>query len=260
MMSGGEVFILDMGKQMKVLDIAKRLIHLSGRSVSENSNSEGIEIIEVGLRDGEKMYEELLISGDEEKTINKKIFMSKEKFVSNEVFLELINSTKDAVAENDISKLTNLMEDYVDGFIYENKFLALLFLFHFSLHSYEANNLVVPNDFKASLFANNLEAPRQIAEGKKGYIFVGSKKGIVYALKDNDKNGQIDDVKIIFDGLNDSSGVAFSNGSLFIAEIDKVWRVDNIEDKLDSFSDKPLKKFWLQTISLLINGMVENGL
>ena len=119
MMSGGEVFILDMGKQMKVLDIAKRLIHLSGRSVSENSNSEGIEIIEVGLRDGEKMYEELLISGDEEKTINKKIFMSKEKFVSNEVFLELINSTKDAVAENDISKLTNLMEDYVDGFIYE---------------------------------------------------------------------------------------------------------------------------------------------
>ena len=75
----------------------------------------------------------------------------------------------------------------------------------------------------------------------KGYIFVGSKKGIVYALKDNDKNGQIDDVKIIFDGLNDSSGVAYSNGSLFIAEIDKVWRVDNIEDNLDSFSDKPLK-------------------
>ena len=119
MMSGGEVFILDMGKQMKVLDIAKRLIHLSGRSVSENSNSEGIEIIEMGLRDGEKMYEELLISGDEEKTVNKKIFMSKEKFVSNEVFLQLLNSTKEAIAENDISKLTSLMEEYVDGFNYE---------------------------------------------------------------------------------------------------------------------------------------------
>ena len=119
MMSGGEVFILDMGKQMKVLDIAKRLIHLSGRSVAENSNSEGIEIIEVGLRDGEKMYEELLISGDEEKTINKKIFMSKEKFVTNEVFLELYNSAKKAISENDISKLMSLMEDYVDGFNYE---------------------------------------------------------------------------------------------------------------------------------------------
>ena len=66
-MSQGEVFILDMGKQMKVIDIAKRLIHLSGRSVSEDSNTEGIEIVEVGLRDGEKMYEELLISGDEKR-------------------------------------------------------------------------------------------------------------------------------------------------------------------------------------------------
>ena len=148
-MSGGEVFILDMGKQMKVLDIAKRLIHLSGRSVSANSNSEGIEIIEVGLRDGEKMYEELLISGDEEKTINKKIFMSKEKFVTNEVFLELLNLTKNAIAENDISKLTSLMEDYVDGLIMKNKFLVILSLFHFSLHSVEVNNLVVPNGFKA---------------------------------------------------------------------------------------------------------------
>ena len=128
------------------------------------------------------------------------------------------------------------------GLIMKNKFLVILSLLHFSLHSLEVNNLVVPNGFKASLFANNLDAPRQIAEGDKGYIFVGSKKGIVYALKDNDKNGQIDDVKIIFDGLNDSSGVAYSNGSLFIAEIDKVWRVDNIEDNLDSFSDEPLKK------------------
>ena len=124
------------------------------------------------------------------------------------------------------------------GLIMKNKFLVILSLFHFSLHSVEVNNLVVPNGFKASLFANNLDAPRQIAEGDKGYIFVGSKKGIVYALKDNDKNGQIDDVKIIFDGLNDSSGVAYSNGSLFIAEIDKVWRVDNIEDNLDSFSER----------------------
>ena len=48
--------------------------------------------------------------------------MSKEKFVTNEVFLELLNSTKDAVEENDISKLTSLMEDYVDGFYYKSCF------------------------------------------------------------------------------------------------------------------------------------------
>ena len=45
--------------------------------------------------------------------------MSKEKFVSNEVFLQLLNSTKEAISENDISKLISLMEEYVDGFNYE---------------------------------------------------------------------------------------------------------------------------------------------
>ncbi len=45
--------------------------------------------------------------------------MSKEKFVSNEVFLQLLNLTKEAISKNDISKLTSLMEEYVDGFNYE---------------------------------------------------------------------------------------------------------------------------------------------
>jgi FlaA1/EpsC-like NDP-sugar epimerase len=120
MSQGGEVFILDMGKQMKVIDIAKRLIHLSGRSVSENSNKEGIEIVEVGLRDGEKMYEELLISGDEKKTLNKKIFMSNEEFMSNESFNELLAETKDAICINNVDKIINILRKNVDGFTYEN--------------------------------------------------------------------------------------------------------------------------------------------
>ena len=69
---GGEVFILDMGSQMKIMDIAKRLIHLSGRNIALSENDDGIEIVEVGLRPGEKMYEELLISGNEERTSNSK--------------------------------------------------------------------------------------------------------------------------------------------------------------------------------------------
>ncbi len=116
---GGEVFILDMGKQMKVLDIAKRLIHLSGRSVSEDSDSEGIEIIEVGLRDGEKMYEELLISGNEKKTDNPKIFMSNEKHLDSETFEDMLKSCKNAISNNDIVGITTLMEEYVDGFSYK---------------------------------------------------------------------------------------------------------------------------------------------
>ena len=119
MSKGGEVFILDMGEQMKVIDIAKKLIHLSGRSVSETSNKEGIEIIEVGLRDGEKMFEELLISGNEEKTSNSRIFKSNESFVTHEELDEIIKDMSDAIIKNDTNKITKIMTKYVDGFNYE---------------------------------------------------------------------------------------------------------------------------------------------
>tara|TARA_B100000900_G_scaffold400922_1_gene405043 strand:- start:3817 stop:5730 length:1914 start_codon:yes stop_codon:yes gene_type:complete len=119
MSTGGEVFILDMGKQMKVLDIAKRLIHLSGRSVAEDSESEGIEIEEIGLRDGEKMFEELLISGDEQETRNKRIVMSNEKFLNINLFDDILESFKIAISNNDIDSIINLMEKHVDGFTYQ---------------------------------------------------------------------------------------------------------------------------------------------
>ena len=80
MSSGGEVFILDMGEQVKIYDLAKKLIHLSGRNYVENQDEDGIQILEVGLRPGEKMFEELLISGSEIKTKNQKIFKANESF------------------------------------------------------------------------------------------------------------------------------------------------------------------------------------
>ena len=80
MADGGEVFILDMGEQFKIYDLAKKLIHLSGRNIALESNLRGIQIVEVGLRPGEKMYEELLISGEQLPTDNPKIFKSMENF------------------------------------------------------------------------------------------------------------------------------------------------------------------------------------
>ena len=65
---GGDVFILDMGEQIRIFDLAERLIYLSGRNISIDGSNEGIEIREIGLRPGEKLYEELLISGEEIKT------------------------------------------------------------------------------------------------------------------------------------------------------------------------------------------------
>ena len=59
---GGDVFVLDMGKPVKIYDLAKRLISLSGMEVKDDSTPDGdIEIIFTGLRPGEKLYEELLI-------------------------------------------------------------------------------------------------------------------------------------------------------------------------------------------------------
>ena len=119
MSKGGEVFILDMGKQMKVIEIAKRLIHLSGRSVADNSSSEGIEIIEVGLRPGEKMYEELLISGNEEKTDNPRIFKSNEKCFQIEKLEEIIQVCCNHIEHDNFRELANIMTEHVEGFSYE---------------------------------------------------------------------------------------------------------------------------------------------
>ena len=114
---GGEVFILDMGEQIKIIDLAKKLIHLSGRNIATNSNASGIEIIEVGLRPGEKMFEELLISGESEKTGNKKIYKSNESFIILSEFIKVVEDVKISIKENDINNLKNIMSKYVDGFL-----------------------------------------------------------------------------------------------------------------------------------------------
>ena len=119
MSKGGEVFILDMGEQMKVIEIAKRLIHLSGRSVADHSGAEGIEIIEVGLRPGEKMYEELLISGDEEKTDNPRIFKSNEKSIDIDMLEEIIQICSNHIENDNFNELANIMTEHVEGFNYE---------------------------------------------------------------------------------------------------------------------------------------------
>ena len=65
MASGGEVFVLDMGEPVKIVDLAHRMIHLSGFDIKDATHPEGdIEVIFTGLRDGEKLYEELIIGED----------------------------------------------------------------------------------------------------------------------------------------------------------------------------------------------------
>ncbi len=113
---GGEVFILDMGQQVKILDVAKRLIYLSGRNISYGDNNEGIEIKEIGLRPGEKLYEELLISGKELNTPNSKIFKSVEKFPPDDILNQAVSDMEEAIKLNNINQAKEILKNHVEGF------------------------------------------------------------------------------------------------------------------------------------------------
>ena len=113
---GGDVFILDMGQQVKILDVAKRLIYLSGRNISYGDDTEGIEIKEVGLRPGEKLYEELLISGQELSTPNNKIFKSVEKFPPDDILNKAVSAMEEAIKLNNINQAKEILKNHVEGF------------------------------------------------------------------------------------------------------------------------------------------------
>jgi FlaA1/EpsC-like NDP-sugar epimerase len=115
MSKGGEVFILDMGEQLKIYDLAKKLIHLSGRNIAEPGRP-GIEIVEVGLRPGEKMYEELLIAGEKLATSNLKIFKSMEEFPNLEILEPIMIELNQAIEKNNHSAIINLFNSHIEGY------------------------------------------------------------------------------------------------------------------------------------------------
>jgi FlaA1/EpsC-like NDP-sugar epimerase len=116
MSSGGEVFILDMGEQVKIFDLARKLIHLSGKNHADGDEIDGIEIVEVGLRPGEKMYEELLISGSELKTENPKIYKATESFIEPKILTPLLAELKDHIVSFNNKKILTLLSQHVEGF------------------------------------------------------------------------------------------------------------------------------------------------
>lgn len=95
--AGGEVFLLDMGEPVKIVDLAKRMVHLSGLEIRNDENPEGtIEIQHVGLRPGEKLYEELLIGGDVEGTEHPLIMRAQEAEVPWDILRELLNELEES--------------------------------------------------------------------------------------------------------------------------------------------------------------------
>lgn len=108
--------------------------------------------------------------------------------------------------------------------------------------SLPVDHLQLPEGFSISVYADNIEDARQMALGDKGTVFVGSRTaGKVYALVDTNGDGRIDD-KVdkkytIATGLNMPSGIAFRDGSLYVAALSKILRYDNIESSLENPPD-----------------------
>jgi len=115
--TGGDVFLLDMGEPVKIVDLARRMIELSGLDVKDAQNLEGdIEIEEIGLRPGEKLYEELLIDGNPEKTIHPRVFKSHEDFLSWSELELKVQQISQAIEKNDDQALIALLKELVSGY------------------------------------------------------------------------------------------------------------------------------------------------
>lgn len=112
MAKGGEIFVLDMGEPVKIMELAKNLIKLSGKELGKD-----IEIKIVGLRPGEKLYEEILLDKETmEETMNNKIFVEKPEVLHGEVLENQLKSLKELLSQEDeeilIQKLREIVPEY----------------------------------------------------------------------------------------------------------------------------------------------------
>jgi FlaA1/EpsC-like NDP-sugar epimerase len=118
MAKGGDVFVLDMGEPVKIFDLALKMIELSGLTLRDEKTPDGdIEIEVVGLRPGEKLYEELLIGESPQRTPHPRVVKAQEDFMSW-IELEQNLKTLDMLLDtNDVRAVRRIMERLVPGYI-----------------------------------------------------------------------------------------------------------------------------------------------
>ena len=118
MAAGGEVFVLEMGTPVKIDDLARTMIRLSGREVRDDSHPDGDIAIEyVGLRRGEKLYEELLIGENTTGTSHPRIFKSSEPIVPYEELAAVLERLEDAIHRMDEAEMQELLRATVEGYV-----------------------------------------------------------------------------------------------------------------------------------------------
>lgn len=114
---GGDVFVLDMGAPVKIVELAERMINLSGLSVRSERNPQGDIAIEfTGLRPGEKLYEELLIGDNVVPTSHPMIMSAHEDFLPWDSLKDKLESLLEAVAHDDYLRVRQVLTDLVAGY------------------------------------------------------------------------------------------------------------------------------------------------
>ena len=148
MVSGCEVFVLDMGESVKIKDLISKMIKLSGLAIKDSKNADGdIEVKIIGLRPGEKLYEELLIGDNPQKTYHEKIQKAQDPFIPfNKLKIDLDNLSI-LLEENKIVDVKNMLSKLVTSYQSNSKIVD---------HIYEEQSNF-KNDLKLSLVDSNQE-------------------------------------------------------------------------------------------------------
>jgi FlaA1/EpsC-like NDP-sugar epimerase len=129
MAKGGDVFLLDMGEPVKIMDLARRMIQLSGLTVRDNQNPDGdVEIKITGLRPGEKLYEELLIGGNPQSTLHPRIMRAHEEFIPWGVFEHKLKSLEIALNVNDVGVIRLMLQQLVAGYLPSDAIMDWVYL------------------------------------------------------------------------------------------------------------------------------------
>jgi len=114
MAQGGEVYVLDMGSSVKIIDLARSMIRLSGLTIRDELSPDGdIEIVEVGLRPGEKLFEELLIGDNPEPTRHERIMRAREAFLAWDVLEPMLERLANSIDEGDSELAIQLVQELV---------------------------------------------------------------------------------------------------------------------------------------------------
>ncbi len=129
MAKGGDVFVLDMGESVRILELARRMVALSGLSIKDDDNPGGdIELSFTGLRPGEKLFEELLIGNNPEPTTHTRIMKARDDFMPWTQMETELGALEHAINTNDIQKIRQIIEKLVSGYQPEQTIVDWVYL------------------------------------------------------------------------------------------------------------------------------------